>query len=227
LRLDGRSYTPALRRRIVTLAGKLKSFEQAAIALDVAADVTISGRHIQHLTLEVGEDLARQRDAQAAQYRRRQLATQVPEPPPAAVLEVDGGRLGTRQSGAGPGAHQPQGKEDKIACLLSMRFQRYDADPQPEPPPAFRDSRRVARLVKQVRGQAVAPAAESPPPEPAAAEPAQGTLSEEPGRPRRLLRTCVASMKCSREFAPLVAAEAQRRGFYDALRQAFLGDGQK
>ena len=32
-------------------------------------------------------------------------------------------------------------------------------------------------------------------------------------------------MVSSDEFGPLVAGEAQRRGFYDAPRQAFLGDG--
>ena len=45
-------------------------------------------------------------------------------------------------------------------------------------------------------------------------------------RPRRLVRTCVCSMASSHEFGPLVAAEAQRRGFYEASRRAFLGDGQ-
>ncbi len=34
-------------------------------------------------------------------------------------------------------------------------------------------------------------------------------------------------MSTSRAFGPLVAAEAQARAFYDAPRQAFVGDGQK
>jgi hypothetical protein len=33
-------------------------------------------------------------------------------------------------------------------------------------------------------------------------------------------------MACSQEFGPLVAGEAKRRGFYEAPRRAFLGDGQ-
>ena len=45
-------------------------------------------------------------------------------------------------------------------------------------------------------------------------------------RPKRLVRTCVSSMVSSDEFGPLVAGEAQRRGFYQAERGAFLGDGQ-
>ncbi len=34
-------------------------------------------------------------------------------------------------------------------------------------------------------------------------------------------------MSDSRAFGPMAAAEAQARGFFDASRQAFLGDGQK
>jgi hypothetical protein len=229
LRLDGRSYSPDLQRRILTLAGRLKSFELVAVALAVAADVGITGRHVQRLTQEVGADLARQRDEQAAQYRHRQLPVRVKEPPPVAVVEVDGGRLGTRQMGAGPGVHQPQAKEDKIACLVSLRSDTQAVDPQPEPPSTFRDARRVARLVQQLQGQSASPAdepaaaaAEAPP------EAAPGaTATDPPGKPERLLRTCVATMNTSRVFGPLVAAEAQARAFYDAPRQAFLGDGQK
>jgi len=226
LRLDEHSYTPDLMRRILTLAGRLKSFELAAVALEVGADVAISGRHVQRLTQEVGTDLARQRDDQAARYRRRELVPRVKEPPPLAVVEVDGGRLGTRQMGAGPGVHQSQAKEDKVACLVSMRSDTHEADPQPEPPPSFRDARRVARLVQQFQAQSAPPADEVAVAE-AAAEREPAAASERPKKPERLVRTCVATMGKSRAFGPLVAAEAQARAFYDAPRQAFLGDGQK
>jgi hypothetical protein len=48
----------------------------------------------------------------------------------------------------------------------------------------------------------------------------------EPWSPRRLVRTCVASLTNSRSFGPLVAAEAQSRNFYAAQRRAFVADGQ-
>jgi hypothetical protein len=44
-------------------------------------------------------------------------------------------------------------------------------------------------------------------------------------RPRRRVRTSVSSMCNSDEFGPKVAAEARRRGFFQAARRAFLGDG--
>lgn len=203
MRLDGHSYTPALLERIVTLAGRLASFGQVAIALEVAADVKLTGRHVRRLTREVGADLARRRDEQADRYR--ELPPQERQPPAVAVVEGDGGRPGTRRSGAGPGVHQPQAKEDKIACLIGVRGEAHAADPQPGPPGAFRDARRVARLVRQFQGQAppadeTAAAADAPPAADAAAR---------PGRPERLVRTCVAGMNNSRAFGPLAAAEAQ------------------
>ena len=196
------------------------------MALEVAGDVTISGRHIQRLTQEVGGDLVQQRDEQAARYRRRELALRVPAPPALAVVEVDGGRLGTRQTGAGPGVHESQAKEDKIACLVSMRSEVHESDPQPEPPPSFRNARRVARLVQQFAAHAAPPADEAADGE-AVVEREETGDDERPEKPRRLVRTCVATMENSRAFGPMVAAEAQARAFYDAPRQAFLGDGQK
>jgi hypothetical protein len=190
--------------------------------------VPISGRHVQRLTQEVGSDLARLRDAQAVQQRHRQLEARVAEPPEVGVVEIDGGRLGTREPGVGPGVQQPQAKEDKIAFLLSMRSQVHAQDPQPEPPPAFRDHPRVARLVRQIKAQSAPPAHELPVAEAAAAEPVAEALPARPrrGQPERLVRTCVASLYNSDAFGPFVAAEAQTRAFFDAPRQAFVGDGQ-
>ena len=225
LRLDGHSYTPDLLRRLVTLAGRLASAEHVAIALGEAGAVQISSRHVQRLTRAVGTALARRRDEQAEQHRRRQLTPHVAAAPPVAVVEVDGGRLGTRQAGVGPGVQQPQAKEDKIACLLSLRSATSCEDPQPEPPPAFRDAPRVARLVRQLKAQS-APPAQEPEAEPTLPPPAVPADADRTGRPERLLRTCVASMCDSRRFGPLVAAEAQARGFYAAPRRAFVGDGQ-
>jgi hypothetical protein len=193
-----------------------------AVALAVAAEIAISGRQVQRLTQEIGTELAAQRDAQADQYRRRELPARVATPPPLAVVEVDGGRLGTRQTGAGPGVHQAQAKEDKIACLSSMRAATHATDPQPQPPPAFRQARRVARLVQQFQAQA-APPAETPT---RAAAPEPPTPDDRPARAERLVRTCVATLHDSRRFGALVAGEAQARAFYDAPKQAFVGDGQ-
>ena len=208
----------------MTLGGQLPSAELAAKAAATAADVHLSGRHLQRLVQEVGIDLAHLRDAQAVQQRRRTLKPEVATAPAVAVTEVDGGRLGTREAGLGPGVQLPQAKEDKIAFLLSMESATHATDPQPEPPPAFRDHPRVTRLVRQIKRQTAPPAHDLPE---AAGPPAPVSAATSPALVKRLVRTCVASMYCSDDFGPLVAAEAQRRGFFDAARQAFLGDGQQ
>jgi hypothetical protein len=152
--------------------------------------------------------------------------------PEVVAVEVDGGRLRTRAAAVGRGVHAPENKEDKIACLVTLTSVSHDEDPQPEPPPSFVQPRRIARLVQQMAGQASdpaadadVPAAEPPAAEPPAAEPAVLDPQAEPWAPKRLVRTCVASMAASRSFGPLVAAEAQSRDFYAARRRAFVGDG--
>src|SRR5262249_22550556 len=154
--------------------------------------------------------------------------------PEVVAVEVDGGRLRTRAADRGRGVHEAENKEDKIACLVTLTSQAHAADPQPEPPPPFVQPRRIQRLVRQMAGPAgdPLPEADVAPAEPEAAEeadrptPSAGDPATEPWAPRRLVRTCVASMVNSRSFGPLVAAEAQSRDFYAARRRAFVADGQ-
>jgi hypothetical protein len=234
LRLDNHGYSPSLLHKIVEAAGRLGSAAQAAIALRLLAKLDISVRHVTRLTNQIGTELAAQRDQEVEQQRRRQLPAAVATPPAVAVVEVDGGRLNTRQVGCGPGVHQVQAKEDKVACLISMASQKHQQDPQPEPPSSFLEPRRVQRLVQQIKSQsplhdedaehATAPGDDSA----AAQQPSrQGTTEPWQGAPRPLLRTCVASMAKSRKFGPMVAAEAQRRAFYSASRRAYVADGLK
>jgi hypothetical protein len=191
------------------------------------AGVSISPRHIRHLTLLIGDELAAARDAQAVAHRRRQLDSEEAPPAPAVVaaVEIDGGRLRTRASGCGPGVHQAQYKEDKIACLVSLPSNTHTQDPQPEPPPSFQEPRRVQRLVQKMKGlSGEQPAAADESADAAGSNRPPRRPAEEatPGR----VRTCLASLHDSRSFGPLLAAAAQRRGFYQAQRRAFLGDGQ-
>ncbi len=215
-------------QKIVTLGARLHSFADAAFALDLSG-LSISARHVQQLTQEVGRDLARVRDEQADQRRRRELRPRVATTPEVVAVEVDGGRLRTRATGAGRGVHEAENKEDKIACLVTLTGVQHSEDPQPEPPPSFVQPRRIVRLVQQMAGQASDPlaAAEAPPTGPQADEPgaAAPDPQAEPWSPQRLVRTCVASMVASRSFGPLMAAEAQSRDFYAARRRAFVADG--
>jgi hypothetical protein len=206
-------------------AGALHSFADAAFALHLAG-VQISSRHVQRIAGEIGDELAKQRDHKTAQYRRRELPVRVAATPEVVAVEVDGGRLRTRESDCGPGVHQQQNKEDKIACLVSLKSEVHEQDPQPEPPESFLEPRRVQRLVQQMQGlsggkpQEEAAKEDASSPQQPEAEP-----QEPPAMPRKHVRTCVASMADSHTFGPMVAAEAQERDFYRAERKAYLGDG--
>jgi hypothetical protein len=210
---------------IAEAAARLQSTADASFALHLAG-VEISSRHVQRIAGEIGAELAQQRDHKALQHRRRQLPARVAVPPEVAAVEVDDGRLRTREVGCGPGVHEQQNKEDKIACLVTLKSQAHEADPQPEPPASFLQPRRVQRLVQQMQGlcgdkppgeaeQEEASTAAAPPDPPA----------QRPPGPRKHVRTCVASMADCHAFGPLVAAEAQERDFYGADRRAFVGDG--
>ena len=76
-------------------------------------------------------------------------------------------------------------------------------------------------------GDAPADGDASPSDEPAAESGVSAAAPDtEPWSPRRLVRTCVASLTNSRSFGPLMAAEAQSRDFFAADRRAFVADGQ-
>jgi len=146
--------------------------------------------------------------------------------PEVVAVEVDGGRLRTRAVGCGPGVHEYQNKEDKIACLVTLDSPVHEVDPQPEPPESFLQPRRVQRLVQQMKGlSGDKPQEEAEPEDASTPVPPQGPPQPRPPGPRKQVRTCVASMADCHAFGPMVAAEAQERDFYRAGRRAFLGDG--
>lgn len=190
------------------------------------AGLPLCPQHVRTLALEAGEELVQQRDAQAARGRRR-LPSRVAQAPELVAVEVDGGRLRTRAAEAGPGVHDAENKEDKVACLVTLQAEVFAQDPQPEPPPSFLQPRRVERLVRQMAGQAGEALAETAEPTAAAVE--ESAAGSDPAAerwaPRKRLQTCVASMANSTAFGRMVAAEAQQRDFYRASRKAFVADG--
>ena len=222
--MGAEGYSPAVLQKIEFAGGNAVSFEQAATALKVLAELEISGKHDQRLTVRLGEERREERDREVEAFCRRELRPQHKEPPRVVAVHVDAGKAQMRADDGTPGVREPRWGDTKVACLNSYTAPvPQETDPQPEPPAAFLDPPAVARLVAevhQVRGQPTPPApVPLGPPGPA---PAQEDL---PDRPRVLLRTAVATTADSERFGYMVAAEAQRRGFYDAAVKAVLGDG--
>jgi hypothetical protein len=190
------------------------------------AEVAISGRQLDRIAREVGEQLRAERDEQVDRFRAGPLGPRVATRPALAVVEVDGGRLQVRGEGAGPGAHQAAWREDKIAILATMTHVVSECDPEPELPACFRDRGYVEKVIGAIGGTGpmgppgAEPQGPAGPPIPTAGGPA-----EPRGRPELSVRTYVATTAPVDRFGPMVAAEARRRNFPEASGRAFLGDG--
>lgn len=135
----------------------------------------------------------------------------------------------TREPDQGRGIHQPHWRETKNAAFHRMESCSSDEDPQPELPDCFRNQAYVEKLVNGLkcekkgsgedeadRGHAAATGA---PRQEASAPPSAAW------QPKTQFRTCLSSLASREQFGPMMAAEADMRGFFAASQQAFLGDG--
>ncbi len=227
LRIESGKYSATVIDKLVDAGASCCSFKEAARVVQKQAGIQVSPMEISRLTQRIGEELLAQREAQAMQHRRGELAAPTDQPAvEIACVEVDGGRIMTRAPGCGPGVHGEAWKESKIAAVWKMAGAEFDHDPHPEPPQCFRDPEHVRDLVKGLKSSR-----ELHPDEPSAVvmpQPQSASGDEPSSRqwpPTRIYRTCVGTLNDVYGFGPLVAAEAQRRGFYEAQRQVFLGDG--
>jgi hypothetical protein len=210
-------------QRIVVAAAETRSFKRAHIVVRDVGDQPISAKTIERVTNDVGHELAERRDADPRSDES--LARRPEEPPELAVVECDGGRIRTREPGHGPGVHNAgEGwRETKNACLIRATSKTFDADPQPEPPECFSNPKHVANIA-ETEALSVA-----------ALQPSRAAIHEqedsEPSpvaddwRPKRLVRSVISSMADSQRFGKQMLREAKRRRFFDATKQAFLGDG--
>lgn len=194
------------------------------------AGIRIGHVHLQRLGERVGREWARERDADIGRFRRSELVPEVASAPAVAAVMLDGGRAQVRADGQGPGVHGEAWAETKVACCLSLSSKEWAADPQPEPPAKLLDPAGVARLAAELKARAgaaplgkAAPAGRGGP----APRRRRKKARRKDRRPRKLVRTVVASMASSDEFGWQVAAEVHRRRLGEAGRKACVCDGQK
>jgi hypothetical protein len=241
LGLDQRNCSAAVIDKIVTANGQVKSAANAQKILLKLAELKVSVPNIMDISGMIGQELRDHLQQQAIAHAAGQLKPQHVEAPAVATLAMDGGRIMTRAD-AGRGVHDQAWKETKNACLLTMSSSTSLEDPHPQLPTCFSNRTYVEKLVREIHASTTVQTPkdrEKPPishvPDDQSfaapdfspsAESSSGVGKQEDWHPKRLVRTCLSSMACSDEFGPLVAGEAQRRGFYQAQRRAFLGDGQ-
>lgn len=213
------------------MGGVASSFDVAEEALKVVGEIPVSDRQINKLTCEFGQQLQEDRDTRTREYVDQNLprrATQVEPPVDLAVVFFDGGRMRTRHEGQGVGVHEPHWRETKNAGFHRMQSESFDADPQPDLPDCFRNQSYVEKLVKGLKNLK-----KEGREDPVTTEPELADTTPDPSRkdqpewqPKTLFRTCISSLSSSDEFGPMMAAEADARGFFAAKKKAFVADGQ-
>ncbi len=229
LELGPEDYSPALVRKIVRHGGK-DPFEEASVDLCEDVGISVTPKQVQRLTERVGAEWAAQRDREIVAFRESRLPRLYSQAPEVAAVMPDGGRLQTRESGSPPGVRNPRWREPKYGCCLTLDTQQHRKDPHPEPPAAFRNPERVARLVGEVAGRAAVPTTRTckkPPRPPDRPKRRRRPRPRRRGSARYLVRTAVATMRPSDDFGELLAMEAYRRSLDRASRKAYVGDGEQ
>jgi hypothetical protein len=221
LGFDPRESTPGFKRHCVLLNAETRSFKRAAIVMERVVGLQVSPNTIERICLEVGNDL------EAAEQNQWQSVLTGEAPiPELAIVEFDGGRIRTRQTGCGPGVHlSAKGwNETKNAIFVSASSSTSAVDPQPQPPACFLDPEHVAKLAeksttleKQAENDVSDNTLDQAEDESSPAKPTH--------KPRRILRTVISSMKNSGQFGEQMAREAERRCFGQSRRKAFVADG--
>lgn len=227
LGFHSRELTPKVIRKITVLSGETRSYKRAVIAL-AEADIPVSTKTVERVVHEIGAELAERRDSDLK--TGNPLALQSDLPPALAIVECDGGRIRCRHPDRGPGVH-PVGegwRETKIACLIRAQHQTFEEDPQHDPPECFCDPQHVAKLAETEALSVATPSRQESPSDALAVTNSIDdplAMKDLDWRPKRLVRTVLASMAESKEFGKQLQREAKRRQFPSAEAKTFLGDG--
>ncbi len=219
--LGTEGYSAALLLKIEYAGANEESFRKAAEMLGRVGELPISAKHVQRLTERLGRERAQQRDEQVEQMKAGDLGPAYRQPPQVAAIHLDAGKIRLRADDGPPGVRTPHWSDTKVGCLQTYTSMASVQDPQPDPPPVFLNPPRVVRLcqeMEQVRGISAT--------RPTAAQADTPLVAEAVvEHPERLVRTAVATMEGTEGFGWMVAAEAMRRGFYQAAHRAVVGDG--
>jgi hypothetical protein len=134
-----------------------------------------------------------------------------------------------RQPDRGRGIHRPHWRETNSAAFHRMHSRSFAEDPQPDLPDCFCHQAYVEKLVhglKSLKNEGREEQAEQDELSPARAATEKTSADQSPPwQPKTLFRTCLSSLATSDAFGAMMAADADRRGFFAADKKAFPGDG--
>ena len=213
LKIDQRDDSPAMIDKITFAGTGSESGQKARRALLKLAGLKISVMSVMRITRQIGDELLARRERDAGLPQRRELPSATEQPVAIACVQVDGGRIRTRAPEQGRGVHDHAWKETKVAALWRMEGPTFEHDPHPEPPRCFLDSTHVPQMTREIKRQRAeqhARDAESvektgstgstPPTDSTDSTRAASAREPEPATerqwpPRRLFRSCVATLK--------------------------------
>jgi len=233
LGLDHAGFSPRVQQKIVHAGVNSVSYQQASRDLVELAELKVSAKRVERLVRKIGQERIDQRDAAVAAHQQLPLVKKdvIANPqrpsPSVAMVSVDGGRIQIRSE---PSESSQQGhwRESKVAVLETYQSEVHAADPDPDVPRCFLELRRTKEMVRGLGhalpvGLEFEAANRSETPEVATEK--GRSRKPRPGRPKRLVRSVLASRRCSDEFGPIVHQATWERNFFGASRRAFLGDG--
>ena len=239
---------------MVYAGGNEKSHNVGSKSLAELAEWKLNATRVSELTLQAGREMKEQQTADVEAFHQREASrsltadrdasSEVPaNAPQVGVVEMDGGRIRTRDENGPRGVTHPHWREFQAGCVVRLQSEESAADPRPEVPRLFLSRPKVQKLVAQLHRQRKAVSEENAADEnigellteaklaenaadQAASSP--GTPTSQPPRtgPVRLMRTCVATLEGADACGRLLAMEAARRGLDQASRKGCVGDGQ-
>jgi hypothetical protein len=233
LGVDYSGFSPRAQQKIVHAGVNSLSYQQASRDLTELADLKVGPKPVERLVGKIGRERIDQRDQAVAAHQRLPLMAKdaVADPerpaPSVAMASVDGGRIQVR---SGPSQPKPDShwRESKVAVLETYQSVVHQADPDPDVPRCFLDLKRTKEMVRGL-GHDLPVGLEfggEQRTQPQGAATGQGgSRKSRPGRPKRLVRSVLASRRCAEDFGPMVHQAARERNFFGAGRKAFLGDG--
>jgi hypothetical protein len=233
LGVDHSGFSPRVLHKIVHAGVNSVSYQQASRDLAALSDLDVAPKPVERLVKKIGQERIDGRDATVAAHQRLPLMAKdvVADPtrsrPSVAMASVDGGRLQIRAEPSQP-PQDSHWRESKVSVLETYQSEVHDTDPDPHVPRCFLDLKRTKELVRGL-GHTLPVGLEFGGERPTRTQDeAAGTGRDRvarPGRPKRLVRSVLATRKGAEDFGPMVHQAAWERNFFGAGRRAFLGDG--
>ena len=239
---------------MVYAGGNEKSHRVGSQSLAELGEWKLNPTRVSELTLQAGREMKELQAAQVEAFHQREAARPLTasreasadaplNAPQVGVVEMDGGRIRTRQENRPRGVTHPHWREFQAGCVVRLQSEASVEDPRPEVPRLFTNRPKVQKLVTQLHRQRKAIPEENAEEQSigevlaeeklvenaadqAVTSPATQTSENKRSRPVRLMRTCLATLEGADACGRTLVMEAARRGLDQAHRKAFVGDGQ-